>query len=90
MEVRPEVARFAELMEKRLRANDHKGGWTESNTKWLLMRLKQEVLELELALADHQRLLSSPVHGCPEHVSYEAADVANFALMVRDNIERAK
>ena len=66
---------FAGQMELKLRDNDHKGGWGKCEHNWLLDRLKQEVEELEKTLdqVDNQ-----------ENVIKEAADVANFALMIAD------
>ena len=72
---RTSVNWFAEQMELKLRDNDHKGGWARCEHSWLLDRLKQEVVELEKELdqVDNQ-----------ENVIKEAADVANFALMIAD------
>ena len=76
-ELRPEVRAFALLMEERLRANDHKGGWKQCVGSWLLGRLIEEVGELreEMLVAD-----TTGAH-C---VGDEAADVANFAMMIAD------
>jgi NTP pyrophosphatase (non-canonical NTP hydrolase) len=72
---RTSVNWFARNMELKLRENDYKGGWDKCEHSWLLSRLKQEVTELEKALnqVDNQ-----------ENVIREAADVANFALMIAD------
>lgn len=72
---RTSVNWFAKQMELKLRENDYKGGWGRCSHSWLLNRLKQEVVELEKALdiVDNQ-----------ENVIKEAADVANFALMIAD------
>ncbi|MBN2257841.1 MAG: hypothetical protein JW704_08450, partial [Anaerolineaceae bacterium] len=48
--IRPALLKFAELMEEKLRANDHKGGWDDETTTYLFKRLKEEVGELEEAL----------------------------------------
>lgn len=92
---RPEVVAFADLMEQRLRAHDAsrgKRGWEGCDPKWLLGRLKEELAELEKALK-----APKPVRcGCREafcpHLGFdttdgvgaEAADVANFAMMIAD------
>jgi NTP pyrophosphatase (non-canonical NTP hydrolase) len=73
------VTTFAKDMEKRLRANDRKGrrGWESCSLHWLLDRLTEERDELLLAL-----------HGISDDGSSvidEAADVANFAMMIADN-----
>ncbi len=75
LEVRRSVHWFAEQMEQRLRANDHKGGWEHESPHWLLMRLQQEILELAWEV-EHGVL-----HG---HLVLEAADVGNLAMMVAE------
>ena len=72
---RTSVDWFARNMELKLRENDHKGGWKKCEHSWLLDRLKQEVVELEKALDQVNN---------QENVIREAADVANFALMIAD------
>lgn len=92
-EVRPEVRRFGMLMERVLRDNDHKGGWDRETARSLLERLKQEVRELSEAIAAmptpcHCRSVGDCPHGMfgptREEVAREAADVANFAMMIVD------
>ena len=72
---RPEVVAFADAMEARLRANDFKGGWDALTPDWLMARIVQEAGELALSVAGEMG---------GEAVLYEAADVANFAMMVAD------
>ena len=73
---RPVVQGFAVEMERQLRENDHKGGWEGCDIDWLLRRLREETDELDEAI--HR--------GHPKAAVWEeAADVANFALMVADN-----
>ncbi len=43
---RPEVVAFADAMEAKLRANDHKGGWQEDAPHELLRRLIEETAEV--------------------------------------------
>lgn len=87
---RPEVAAFADAMETKLRANEHKGGWKYMHPHDLLDRLREETRELKIAadiacvrmaerpdLPDHARVYVDRVRG-------EAADVANFAMMIAD------
>ncbi len=76
--LRPEVLAFALAMEKRLRDNDHKAGWHEASDQYLLHRLYEEVIELQWALAEPQE----------DNVIREAADVANFSMMLADNWSR--
>lgn len=72
-ELRPEVEAFAQAMECALRANDHKPGWKNDAPSALIDRLYQEVRELD----------RTPM-AAPDAVLKEAADVANFAMMVAD------
>ena len=75
-EVRPVVAWFAAQMETVLRANDHKGGWENCDIGYLKQRLREECTELEMALD------SAPF----DQAIREAADVANFAMMIADSL----
>jgi len=70
--IRPAVLKFAHLMEWKLRLNDDRPGWKDCTKEWLLGRLKEELAELEKA---HPGKLTA----------YEAADVANFVMMIADN-----
>jgi NTP pyrophosphatase (non-canonical NTP hydrolase) len=74
--VRAEVAAFAIAMERRLRANDHKGDWKDCDSAYLIRRLREECDELsdEVTLFNLRQ----------GRVTREAADVANFALMLAD------
>ncbi len=124
LELRPEVAAFAQLMEKALRENDYKGGWSDCEPAALLRRLREESIELDHALSQaHDRVwrdwdpeahkadatshrqvtvsyvpnrgwlctdICSPKVFQPdadaiERIGEEAADVANFAMMIADN-----
>ena len=69
---------FAGQMAKKLRENDHKGSWEGLGNDHLTHRLHQEFVELTEAIAK----------GTPEQIISEAADVANFALMIADNANR--
>jgi hypothetical protein len=79
-ELRPEVRAFAEAMETKLRANDHKGGWQDDAASRLMRRLHEETAELEAALGNSD-LKGSAWQAL---VRREAADVGNFAMMVAD------
>lgn len=76
--LRPEVRWFAEQMELKLRANDHKPGWKDDAVVDLLTRLEEELAELREAIDE-----SEPA----QRVIEEAADVANFCLMISDNAQ---
>lgn len=68
------VREFAASMEAKLRANNHKRHWRLCSLGYLRARLSQELAELDEALAD----------GDPYLVLGEAADVANFCMMIAD------
>lgn len=74
LDVRPEVADFALLMERRLRENDWKKGWKDDNPHLLACRCLEEITELSRAL----------IRGDDFGAVSEAADVANFAMMIAD------
>lgn len=79
-EVREPVKWFAQQMELQLSANDHKGGWNKCEYDYLINRLEEEIEELRA------------LEGIPDistaQVIREAADVANFAMMIADNARR--
>lgn len=86
---RPEVRAFADLMEAQLRANDHKPGWKNDNDLDLFERLGEESAELLSALHRHAKRLSwgdgwVMETDTEERIGREAADVANFAMMIAD------
>lgn len=66
---------FATVMEAKLQRNDHKAHWSGMTLRQLRYRLQQELGELDRALAG----------GDTANIILEAADVANFAMMIADN-----
>lgn len=74
--MRDSLKRFAEYQEKVLKANDHKGGWEHMTIRSLLERVHGEAKELREAFEDVDI----------EAVKDECADVANFAMMIFDNL----
>jgi NTP pyrophosphatase (non-canonical NTP hydrolase) len=72
---RAEIQFFAERMECKLQLNDHKPHWRNLGLDYLMCRLKDEVAELEDAIASG---------GTRNQRADEAADVANFAMMIAD------
>lgn len=66
---------FRGLMLKKLRENHHKAFWRGSTYDYLMLRLREELVELSLAIMDEG----------PENIQLECADVANFAMMIADN-----
>lgn len=83
---RAEVKAFAVLMERELRANEHKPGWKRDNPRALAHRVVQEAKEL---LDEANRF---PAGGAGKmdaldaaaRIAEEAADVGNMAMMVAD------
>lgn len=72
------VEDFSKTMEYKLSLNRHKGdreGWLSSTISELIDRLYEEVEELKVAIAkkSHKNI-----------VKEEAADVANFCMMIAD------
>ena len=76
LSVRPPVQAFVQDMERQLRRNDRKSGWDGYHMTWHLERLLQETVELRGAIAR-----PTPRH---REIVAEAADVANFAMMIAD------
>lgn len=79
MEVRESVKWFSEQMETKLRENDKKGGWDNCNIYWIIKRINEETNELLNAVDLHRDLGATK-----ENIIREAADVANFAMMIAD------
>ena len=73
------VARFSTVMLWELRENSDKAHWSTCSRKWLLNRLRGEVGELTRAINRGE--------GWRRIVS-EAADVANFAMMIVFQLDR--
>jgi len=76
--MRESLIKFAVIMEKKLKRNDHKGGWVGEDIDYLLDRLDEEVVELRKAIEKEH---------IGKRIKNEAADVANFAMMIADNYE---
>lgn len=78
--VRDEVVWFASRMEAKLRKNDHKSHWSYLSVGQLRRRLAQEFAELKRAI-DREASAAEIID--------EAADVANFAMMIADHMKEA-
>lgn len=76
--LRDPLQKFAIEMERQLRENDHKDGWDGLSMQQLINRVRQETGELEQAI---QKARRDDSWG---KVIEEAADVANFAMMIAD------
>lgn len=73
---------FMDAMLDKLDQNDHKTHWSNATQSYLLGRLADEVGELRRAV-----LVETPD---PDRVLAEAADVANFAMMIADNADQSR
>jgi NTP pyrophosphatase (non-canonical NTP hydrolase) len=92
--IREEVAAFATHMESKLRENDYKGGWKNDGLGSLVNRAVEELQELQRAVGAFEHVRYSPsttaedLKAAAREVLREAADVANFAMMIADNADR--
>lgn len=77
MEIRHCVRKFSEAMEKKLCANDHKGGWRDCHDDFLWSKLIEEISELHRVLYRKNR--------SERAILREGADVANVVMMIVDN-----
>lgn len=73
---RKEVRSFAIAMEKTLQLNDYKGGWSRMADEEIIARILEETGEIITAKA-------CITGNNPEQ---ECIDVANFAMMLWDNL----
>jgi len=90
LNLHPRVVEMAIAMQEKLEANAEKKGWPSEGGKrgwlkpvthyFLFSKLREEVTELSLAVTLHNE------GGAIEHVRLEAADVANMAMMIADNL----
>ncbi len=91
MKTRKAIQWFAEEMEAKLRENDHKGGWQGCRFSELFPRIGHE--RDELLLAAHPLQLDTVAETLTQEdaceLIRECADIANFAMMIADNV-RAK
>jgi hypothetical protein len=91
VKLRPCVAAFAQLMERALRDNDDKGGWSDCPYDYLLRRLGEETVELAETVESVRWATPMedrgdvPIFRKVLALGREAADVANFAMMIADN-----
>ena len=88
---RPAVEWFAAQMEARLQENDDKSGWLGSHftIRDAIRRVRQELRELEWEISYNNP--RSPYYHANRPralIFHEAADAANFLLMVADRARR--
>lgn len=72
--LRPSVQKFAEEMERKLKLNDHKGGWMGMTVNQILNELAEERIELGKAI----------VTGDKANILEECADNANYLMMLAE------
>lgn len=77
-QIQLDIALVENAMKQKLRENEHKGYWDKTSLLQLAKRLEEEVEELNDAI-----LTKGPVE-----IVREAADVANFAMMICSNAVR--
>jgi NTP pyrophosphatase (non-canonical NTP hydrolase) len=71
------ITLFSRAMLEKLNENSNKGSWESCELDYLFCRLQEEVRELQHAVYEN----SSPL----DAIRREAADVANFVMMIADN-----
>ena len=81
---------FGLLMLDKLNANNHKAHWRLASNTYLLKRIAEELEELRVAVVmlGQSNAPGSNATLTLQHmrdIGEEAADVANFALMIADN-----
>lgn len=76
LEVREPVRQFGKLMEHKLKAHDGKCGWKHLTLEDLYQMMLKETKDLRDVLDSND----------PNAIRFECADVANFAMMIADNL----
>lgn len=91
MKPRKAIEWFAQEMEAKLRENDHKSGWQGCRFSELFPRLREETDELLVTAHPLQldTITKKLTHEDACKLIHKCADIANFAMMLADNI-RAK
>lgn len=73
--LRKEVLEFAFDMEDKLKQNDYKSHWQDETPSYLLNRMQEELNELRHSYMNGK---------IGKAIIQEAADIANFAMMMAD------
>jgi hypothetical protein len=87
------VRRFAIVMERELVTNDHKGDWHGCSVPWLLSEMTNHKRALQRQAVKLMAATAPEDGDCPERddlrarILDDAADVANFAMMIADVCE---
>jgi hypothetical protein len=69
--------KFTQVMEEKLRENMHRGDWSGMRTGWLMGRADSCIQDLKTTLCN--------ADATGGDVARQAADVANYMLMIADN-----
>lgn len=77
-ELRAETKWFVGEMEKQLKANEHKGGWQDCDSSFLLEELDKNRIKLFWMTKSDTKA----------DICRRAANIANFAMMIADNARR--
>lgn len=86
--IKNSVEWFSREMQGELLKHLDRPGWKRESIEYLMSRLKEELIELEIELKK-----SSTIHDSADYykrekqVIKECADIANFAMMIADNIK---
>jgi hypothetical protein len=79
---------FSVVMWSKLIKNDHKGGWRGELPERLFEKLEDEIRELDDAIsryrADPSITRTVKTEKLARQIALEAADVANYAMMIAD------
>jgi len=87
--LRPSVAWFAAQMEMKLRKyDDEKDGWEHCTFNYLFSALKEEIAELRDAWGPFGLCEDDTLSDLKDKVVEEAADIANYAMMIADTAAR--
>ncbi|MCK5347113.1 MAG: hypothetical protein KAR20_27075 [Candidatus Heimdallarchaeota archaeon] len=84
--MRESVRWFAKEMEKVLKKNDYKHGWSSCTRQYLFASLNSEIFELfsELKPLEYDTMNGAVIIDS-QKVIRECCDIANFAMMIADN-----
>ena len=92
-----EVKKFAEAMIEKLNEpkNLAKGGWEDCDIQYLLERTREELFELREEIGRWQwckrnGMNLDSINFRAKQILKEAADVANFAMMIADKVGALK
>ncbi len=84
------VARFRKIMLEKLRENSCKDGWQDCSWQHLCSRMRQEAWELQDEIEHAKARGTLDSEKTIRKIGREAADIANFAMMVADNLGALK